>query len=354
VVWHSVHVYYYESDKDALILQGVRPLFRHLAGQVDAVSFTRHWRLGPHLRLNMDTDADTFAEVVLPAVDEIVGGFLACYPSTRRLDPERELAAHRRLAEKELEKGPLLPWQPDNSIQVAPYDRRTEALGSEELADLLADFHADTTELAFRMIEEVSGPERRAASFDLMIASAHMLSGAGISSAFISFRSHAEGFLWESPDRDRLRAAWNEHFARNAAASANRVRTLVAALDDGRPVSPFVHDWIAVATPFRDRATRLAADDGIRLESATAGEGTERVRTDISPFHQKLLANPGWSVLRESPPFLVYRVMLNLTYLMLTRIGIAPAERFLLGHLAANAVEECYGVSAFELIGEVM
>jgi hypothetical protein len=40
--------------------------------------------------------------------------------------------------------------------------------------------------------------------------------------------------------------------------------------------------------------------------------------------------------------------MLNLTYLMLTRLGISPAERFLLCHLAANAVEDQYGVSAID------
>jgi hypothetical protein len=43
--------------------------------------------------------------------------------------------------------------------------------------------------------------------------------------------------------------------------------------------------------------------------------------------------------------------MLNYTYLHMTRLGITPTERFLLCHLAANAVEECYGVSAFELVG---
>jgi hypothetical protein len=43
-----------------------------------------------------------------------------------------------------------------------------------------------------------------------------------------------------------------------------------------------------------------------------------------------------------------YRLVLNYMYLHFTRLGLTPIERFLLCHLTANAVEDCYGISAME------
>jgi hypothetical protein len=353
VDWYSIHIYYYDSDKDALILDGVRPLFRRLARQVDAVSYTRHWRFGPHLRLNVRTDGDTFADIVRPAADEIVGGFLAKRPSTRRLDPQRELPVHRRLAELEHEQGPLLPWRPDNSIQIAAYDRRSEVLGGAEIADLVADFHACTTELSFRMTEELSGPRRLARGFDLMIATAHAMSASGITKAFVSFRSHAEGFLCGFPESAGLRPAWARHYRENANALMRRVDTVVAAVADGQAAAPFIQDWIAALKPLRVRSERLALAGVLSMPVGAPSDATriEGGLPDLSPFHRALFANPTWERTQNSPGFLVYRLMLNFTYLMLTRLGIAPVERFMLCHLAANAVEDRYGISAIDSAG---
>jgi hypothetical protein len=348
VRWHSIHVHYYDSDKDALVLRAVRPLFRRVADRVAAAYFTRHWRQGPHLRLHLRCDDDTFATVVWPAARDIVGDFLARHPSTRRLDPDRELAAHQGLAALEGEAGPLLPWYPDNSVRVAPYDAREQALGGPDLAAFLADFHTATTGFAFRVIEEVSGPGRVAVGFDLMIAAAHVLSGLELTRAFVSFRSHAEGFLCgEFPDSAGLRAAWDAHYAGNRAALVDRIGAVTAALAAGSAALPYVHDWLTVVQPLRDRAARLAADGALSGGADAAGEA---MLGAVSPFHRTLFANPKWPGTRSSPDFVTYRLMLSLTYLLMTRVGITPGERFLLCHLAANAVEDRYGISAVALV----
>ena len=54
-------------------------------------------------------------------------------------------------------------------------------------------------------------------------------------------------------------------------------------------------------------------------------------------FHDRVL---------PSAPFRHYRLLLNLLYLQLTKLGMKPAERYLLGHLIANTVEDSYGVDA--------
>jgi hypothetical protein len=352
VEWHSIHIYYYERNKDALILEGVRLLLRRLAGRFEAASFTRHWRFGPHLRLNIRTDADTFATVVSPAVHEIIGGFLTRCPSTRTLDPERELPTHQLLARVENEEGALLPWHPDNSIRMAGYDRRVEALGNAEMADLLTDFHASTNDFAFRAIDEVRGPGRLALSFDLMIATAHALSGRELTQTFVSFRSHAEAFLSGLPEGDGRRAAWDGRYTKSGTALVDRVGAVTAAVDVGQPPMPFVRDWVAMLSPLRERAIQLATDGRLVLDSwaSVADRAAETTLGEISPFHRTLLANPDWPRTRDSDQFRVYRVMLNLTYLLMTTIGVTSAERYLLCHLAANAVEDRYDISAHDLV----
>lgn len=350
--WYSIHVYYYDQDKDALILDGVRPLFRALHGRVDAVFHTRHWRYGPHLRLNFRTTAGTFADVVRPAADEIVGGFLRRHPSTTDLDPVHEVLVHRRLAELEREEGELLPWYPDNSIVTAAYDPRATVVGGAETAALLADFHAAATELTFTLTGELGDPRQRlACCFDLMVATAQATSKAGITDAFISFRSHAEGFLCGFPESAGLRAVWDRHYGQHRELLMRRVTAVVAAVRDGTTDVPFVQDWLAVLAPSWERARRLASAGTLSVPigpSADAEVGFEL--PELSPFHRVLLENPAWDRTQRSMSFLEYRLMINLTYLLLSRLGVTPVERFLLGHLVANAVEDAYGVSAVELV----
>jgi len=347
--WHSIHVYYYEPDKRALILDGVRPLFRSLGDRVDAVSYTRHWRQGPHLRLNFRTTADTFASMVRPAADEIVGGFLARQPSAaHHLDRAREIQVHKRLAELEQDDGPLLPWHPDNSIVPARYDSRSAAVGGPHAAGLVADFQAASTDLAFRLTEAFRTPRQRLAGcFDLMIATGQAMSARGIVGGFVSFRSHAEGFLAGFPEATGLRPAWDRHYRAHRDALRQRMETVAAATRTGSGDVPFVRDWLAVLGPAREAAAR--GD----LTLPIAGPDDAERLAGLSPFHHALLANPRWEERQRSAEFLRYRLMLNLTYLMLTRLGVNPVERYLLGHLAANTVEDAYGVAAIELVGGV-
>ncbi|WP_165977801.1 thiopeptide maturation pyridine synthase [Nonomuraea diastatica] len=350
--WHSIHVYYH-ADKDALVLGGVRPLFATLSAHVAGAAYIPHWKRGPHLRLHLRCGTPVLDGVVWPAVHEIIGGFLAEHPSKAALEPEQHLPMHRRLAELEHESEPLLPWHPDNSIRPEPYDRRIRVLGSEDAADLLADFYSDTTPLAFDMTEALrEGGRRLAVAFDVMIATAHALSGAGIEAGFISFRSHAEAFLAAWPEAEGLRTAWEEHYHRNSAQLAARVRAIIATLDGEQKVVPFVDEWVAALSPFRRRGTSLIRDGRLSMVPPPyRGFDPMAELAQVSSFH-KHLVDPAWQEIRSADWFNVYRLMLNYAYLHLTRLGVTPVERFLLCHLAANAVEECYGKSATELIAD--
>lgn len=348
--WHSMHVHYHD-DLDAPILGAVRPLFHTLTGQVAAAYFVRHWRRGPHLRLNFRTDDETFCGTVQPAADRIVGSWLVDQPSTATPDPQALLPSHERLAELEQESGPLLPWCPNNSVHVADYDGREHVLGSEAAVELLAGFFVDTTDLAFHTLERVrAGANRLRIAFDLMIATAHALSGADITVGFISFRSHADGFLHFWPEGRGQRDSWEARYRRHAADLAARVKTLTTAIDQGVAV-PFVSEWLDVVRAYRSTGRDLIESGAIRMPFPfTDDDLASPLMEQASDFHRALFTNDYFmGTFRGSVWFATYRLMINYLYLHLTRVGITPGQRFLLCHLAASAVEEAFGLSAVEI-----
>jgi hypothetical protein len=330
--WHHIRVTYYERDKDALLLEAVRPLFRRISGDVAAVSFTRHWRRGPHVRLAVRTDAGTFDRLVRPETARMVGGFLVLRPSRRRVDPDRDQPAHQRLAVLENVSGPIWPWHPDNSIQP-----------DGDAPDQLADFSAETTDLAFQIIAGTRGPARLAAGFHLLVTTGCAVPGLDLARTFLAFRSHAETFLGAFPEGAALRAAWERRYRDNAPALARRVMAVRDALTGDTGAVPFVAAWRAALRAHLPHAEGLAMPD---VPQAEPGDDWR-----ASPFHQRLFAHPGWPRTQRSAEFRRYRWLLNLTYPGLTRLGIDPTERFLTCYLVSRAVEDCYGISIDDLIG---
>ena len=347
--WTSAHVYYH-GDQTALLLDGVRPLFDRLGGAGVPAYFVPHWKLGPHVRLSFAADRD----VVEPALTELVGGYLREHPSTATLDAAALSVEHRKLGRLEQEPGPFLPWQPDNSIRPALYDRRLHVHGTVEAAELMADFYSGTTGSAFAMLAAVrDGRQVPSLAFDTMAASAHGLDDAGLSSSFVSFRSHAEAFLSTWDEGEGLRPAWDEHYRTHRDSLIGRLTALTTQLDAGTPPRLIGH-WLDEARSFGPRAAALAADGKLRLGPPPEGrQEYDRVLATYlqrSEFHRLTMGDRELSrEVEEADWFVTRRMYFNYTYLQLTRVGLTPIQRFLLCHLLANAVEDLYGVSAVDV-----
>ncbi|MGW3348738.1 thiopeptide maturation pyridine synthase [Nonomuraea rubra] len=357
--WHCVHVYYHAPDKDGLLLDAVRPLLDGLRGQVAAAYVLRHWRQGPHLRINVKASPAVWERVVRPRVAEIVGAYLREHPSTAELDPAASLDRHRLLAMREQERGPLTPWPPDNSIQDAPYDSRRHVLGSDEEADLLAAFYTDATPLLFGMLEHVRAGRDGGlgVALSLMLTIAH--TSQRIDRSYLSFRMHAEGYLTWAADPEQARASFERAFRERRAALTERVRDVVACLDDvTAPPVPFVREWAALLERYRPRVAEMM-DDG-RLVQPTVEPGKAFLarpgdppapHREPSELQRLVFDNPAYhAAIFADPAFRRYRVLLNYTYLHLTRLGLTPLDRFRTCHLLADAVEDVYGLSGLDAL----
>jgi AcrR family transcriptional regulator len=348
--WHSAHIYYYASDKDALILDAVRPLLRQLRPVVPAAYLVRHWRQGPHLRLHLRTDPHTWTTTVQPQIEHTIGSYLRTHPSTATLDEHAELPTHLLLAEREQENGPLTPWYPDNSIHYLPYDPRLHVFGHQQVADLLTDYLTDSTEPLFAMLEHIrdGADTKELLSLSLMLATSHTLAPP-ITRSFMSYRSHAEHFLAQSTDPAGTQAAFNRHYHTHHEALTNRVQAVIATLEDrsAGESAPFVRAWAALLQAYADRATPLI-QAGLLFPATPAPPPTG---PRGPAFFQTLLDNRTYQErILNNLPFNRNRLGLNFTYQHISRLGLSPFQRMRTCHVAANAVEDVYGVSAVNII----
>ncbi|WP_018566130.1 lantibiotic dehydratase C-terminal domain-containing protein [Streptomyces sp. PsTaAH-124] len=388
--WRAAHVAYFGDDTDQLILRAVRPVIERCAAHGAAAHVLRHWRRGPHLRLVVRATPAVFAEVVEPAVRELIGGHLRAHPSTAPApDEDALLPLHRRLAEAERETGPLTPFSPDNSITWEAHDRRIDVLGCPVGADELALFYERTNDLLFEHLEAVAaGLPRETLALRLMLATAHTLcrhpQDPSIRRGFVSFRSHAEGYL--STAGPRARQGFEQRYAANRAVLTAQVRAVVAAFDPvppgpvpTGPVPPgpglpstdvpasgtsgaaalaepggaaTLHRWVAAIDPLGSRWTALyEAGEIPEAEIPDDEENGIGGLLSASPLHRAISGSATYKrMMYRDPRFLRYRLMLNYTYLHLSRLGLPGLSRYLLCHLAADAVEEVYGVSALQLV----
>lgn len=348
VAWRSARIYYYEPDKTGLILDAVWPLFENLHGHVHGAYVLRHWRRGPHLRLNIKADRRAWTRTIQPAIDEVIGGYLAAHPSTA---PIRERTSPVRQNRTQLaERGRVAPWFPDNTIQYAPYDDRPHVLTDPVAADMLSAFYTDTTPLLFQMLKRVRAGNDTAEliGLGLMLASS-ITAMPPITRSFVSYRSIAEGFIARCANPETTRTGFDACYQDNRTSFTNRTRAVIATLDgqrrerQGRAV-PFVHEWADLIASYRDHATPLIAARKLSpppLEDQT--EASELNRTMFcSRAYQRAVV--------EDQDFSRYRLLINYTYLHISRLGLTPPQRFRLCHLAANAIEDLYDLNAIETI----
>lgn len=334
--WHSAHIYYHDrAATDALLLGAVRPLLTELADAgLPTTYFVPHWLRGPHVRVHVRTDEETWRTVAVPLVEKVVGHYLRAHPSRARLDREREHIDAAERARLEGERGPLAPWYPDNSVQFPPYDRQLHVLGTQQAADLLADFHVRSTPLAFRiMAEEPAGASRWGALLSLMFASAH-LGCPPIAKGYLTYRFQVEAHLAGSTDPGATRARFERMYQVNREPLAHQLTASINGVGE-----PYLADWAEIVAWVLDQARVFGAAGLLPMPTPAPGAG------NIEQFHDALLRNESMrTTLGTARWFLAYRVLLHHQNMLFSRLGLGLDDRFVLCHLAARTVEDAHGI----------
>ena len=353
-VWNELQIHYHDDHKDHLILGLIAPMCRWLESQVEQVFFVRHWRQGPHIRLRIQSDAALFQNLK-PALEARVAAYLEQHPSTQVIDQERLLRIHERLARDEMEDGELSPFYPNNSWHFATYDRRPHVI-PQGIAALIEGFYAETNSLVFEMLEHVKDTQARITlALDLMIATLQATSP-HIVSRFISYRSHAEVFIINTPNDVQTREGFERQYQAQSEVLRNRLDRILDGIATKQETVPFLQAWVGLINRYDAKIrqglrTKELFFDPYRADTQRSSaylEGEARLRK--SPFHAMQLDDKANLEARSQDlGFNTFRMLVNLQYLHLNRIGLRPIERSMLAHLIANTVEARFEVSAYDL-----
>ena len=355
-MWHSIHLTYYEPNKEALLLDSVFPALRDMCEEHEVASrayVRRHWLYGPHIRVNLEASAPVFAEVIWPSLTKTISRYQTAYPSRFSLDSSDYERLSLEYGQSELLPGPYAPLRADNTVLRAPYEIRSELLGGALMVEALQEYLAGTRSLIWELLELTRNNEgiRRSMLFTCMLLIAVLYADEGIRYGHLSFRSHAEAFLsTASPSlrvqylriRDRLLPSMVQHASR-----------ILGSIQGGCYVGTdaFLRRW----SQYHHQAHRsylvLSRQSAIPSHAQLAqsyagatGGFTFFSRLDLQPqteFH----ANSSLAMLRltQSPAFGAYRLLLNFFYMNLPLLGVNASTRYLLCLLVADAAEQILG-----------
>ncbi len=157
-VIRAFHLYYH-GDRDALLLELVRPLVERLeaADLSSRFFFIRYGLGGPHVRLRLETTAE-----IHEIVEEAAADFFARRPSTApRPADELQRTTERLLRQEPGESDATL--YPDNSVRAAPFVPEIERYGGAELFSASLDYFDASSRAALDFLADNAAepPARR-------------------------------------------------------------------------------------------------------------------------------------------------------------------------------------------------
>jgi hypothetical protein len=358
--WYSMRIYYYDTNKDDLLLDCIRPLLTQLQErkQVTRAYFMRHWEGGSHLRLNMFTDERVFQQEIVSHVKSVVEGYLSTHPSTATFTEQEALQQYERRANMVLETLTYTPPVPNNSVIVTPYEILAEKVGSQGAAALLEDYYVETNELAFKIIEQTRNnmSARVNASFDQLVARAATASFLPIKQAYMSYRSHTEAYIVCEPqveDPDKRRQRLMGLYQVRKTVIERRTRRLLAQICDAPEQLP---GWLSEVIAIHRRYDELALqgiNNGVvtlkSLDEKLLGP-TKENRLIGSSFHNAAANNQAVRIYNAQPGLLANRAVLNFLYLHLIRTGMLNEYRYILDYYIAEVIEEIFNISPVDIL----
>jgi hypothetical protein len=354
--WHSLRIYYYDSNKDALLLDCIRPLIVTLRehGWAERTYFIRHWQGGSHLRFQVYADPGVFERKIAPYVLREVGGYLRQHPSGGSYTEEDAWREYQERSALSREKLEYVAPVPNNSIHIAPYDSRAAAIGSDGTARLLEDYYVETNDLAFTILDQTRDnyTARLNACLDQLIAVAATCPLLPLTRFIISYRSHSEAYITadlfqEAPAirRRRLEEAYRER----REVVLRRVKLRLEQIEGEQ-----LPNWLAVLVAVHRRYFELAVQGIAAGEvglKAHFAEGSPDGHLQQSAFHTAIFSNKAIGHYFDTNPVMIaFRIVLNFFYLHLNRIGMRNEDRYILDYYIAEAVEELFNISSFEAI----
>ncbi|VEG27712.1 lantibiotic dehydratase C-terminal domain-containing protein [Actinomyces howellii] len=339
--WYYINMYRWDADYSLLVTQVLVPLEAEFSlGTRWTCYFETDWYRGPHLTLALRNDgaSERQPEVVSSAVKR----YMKKLPASRPTNPHDYLDLHRKLYRYEDRRGHIFPWVHDGSITIGDIRRRVEHVG-EGAASVIDQFYADmfVSELAILPAVNLKSHSLDQYSLDVLLQCALRFSNSGLSATAPSFMSHSQGYLAVQPNTTLA-----ERWERNFSSFKDQLINYVDQVSRNNDPVPGTGDTPAVVLLLQEYFSHGSYFESFRPTGNWATEISQ-----VSAFHEALTGNETWvEAVSDDDWFARYRMVLNLVYLHLAKMGLSPHRRFYLCYLLSRAVEELNGTDTLSYL----
>ncbi|GFZ82849.1 lantibiotic dehydratase C-terminal domain-containing protein [Nesterenkonia alkaliphila] len=301
------------------------------------------WWQGPHVSVCFPAspeEAQTLCTSGLVARAQELLTSLGPGPET---NPAQHQDLHERLARYERRPGPLEPWLPDGQALLRPLPPREDGGGSE-LDLTVQQAHTALREAELDLFAQIARGELRveAHALDLLASVATRFTDSDLRATYPSFASHAEAYL-ATDATPGTRERWDEAYARHQPSLVRLLEQRIHQTTEGTlpaNVAAVTDVFAAVA----DSTDPLALFGGSALPASTGAFSS-------SEFHTELSHNHGWqNAVRYNAWFARYRLVVNLAYRHLSKLGLSPHHRFYTCHLLTRAAQDLTRTTASDVL----
>ncbi|MFP7703085.1 lantibiotic dehydratase C-terminal domain-containing protein [Bacillus velezensis] len=352
--WLTLRLYHYEEQKDSLLINCIFPLINNLKSKQCQAYLKRHWLNGPHIDINITGFTDDTRSELQAYLAREIQTYLQINPSETKINKEEYVEISRKLALLEQIDAPYTPIYNNNTIRFLVYKRNVTVFkNSMPLILEREKFLTKFTPIIEKILNKSSSKNERliiCACFMALVADC--FSG-GIKYGYLSFRSHAEGFIHESKRRN-IESIMVKDFKK----TEELIKTEIESFIDNYIISineidnkSLFDEWNNLIDDTWSNLERVESVDISSPNDFISIVNDPKKINELSHFHKHLIKSNEGIKLLSSKDFNIYRFIINLFYEQLPILGFNSKDRNMLCYILSNAVEQRLNVNWKDLVG---
>ncbi|NEE03722.1 thiopeptide-type bacteriocin biosynthesis protein [Phytoactinopolyspora halotolerans] len=336
--WVALHVFY-ASDANPILVEAVRPLVDELRRDqlIDGWFFIKYWMEGPHIRVRFKPSSPELRDEVTQRATAALEEFLKRRPALYDTDVDGLDDLYKRMYvaeygeeswnEKYGDGG--MPYRPNNSVALMPYDPEYDRYGGPVGIDI-AEWHFEHSSDLVALLLATSNAHVRpvllgmATQLSLMTAYTFLHTDEAVRRFFQRYRTFWET-SYQEPSDD-YHSSFEKSFDRTRETllpRIERIRSVAAAMNgtadatgDEPSLSQIERRWLAHCAELRDRVLD-AASRGELLFPSRQGEGRSTI---------------------DEPEALATVLLSSYIHMTNNRLGVAILDEIYLSYLIERAL----------------
>ncbi len=360
-----IHYYASEKIKEKFLIEVILSVTKMLSERDISNYVKRNWTYGPHFEI-ICKDADILIDdsLLVEDIKKRLGefqkengfddGFNAKKYARIVKDTAKIERIHNYLPIKA--HGYVGIEQYDSLARLGEYSSINEKVVFEKYNYIISPY---IMELAAKMYN-MNYKERIIYYSKILASAATNYPGYGARKGYLSFVSHAEGFLgnWRKKTqiyRDRFKSFYIQYKAE----ATNEIREVIMSINEENleEYDSLIYNMNEIYKKFRVEIEKVIIKD--KEDNRNKWISYKKREKEIprrfrgkSKFHTGLLnGNRNFTNFIVSNEFNSYRLLLNFIYNQTPVIGFSSSSRMLSCYMSYHSIEECYGESWERLLG---